>query len=114
MPTCLSLVSSVPMKAFLSHPDLLPNDDREAMNTLILKEDHFPEYVGFKEFTMCLRVKILSFKARNVWTTIWSGFDGLEGDGGQGSWITFWLADPSYASAMALQTYVDKVEEIVL
>ena len=84
------------------------------MNTLILNEDHFPEYVGFKEFTMCLRVKILSFKARNVGTTIWSGFDGLGGNGGQASWITFKLAEPGKASAMSLQTFVDKVAKIAL
>ena len=100
------------MKAFLGHPDLLPNDDREAMNTLVLKKDYFPEYVGFKEFTMCLRVKILSFKARDAWSEIWTGFDGLGGDKGQASWATFYMAESSIASAVALQTYVEKVAEI--
>ena len=59
---CLGLALSVPMKAILSHEDLLANDDIDVFNTMTLKEKLYPNPVKFTEFTMCMRIKLLSFK----------------------------------------------------
>ena len=56
------MASSVPMKAILSHEDLLGNDDIDVFNTMTLKEKLYPNPVKFTEFTMCMRIKLLSFK----------------------------------------------------
>ena len=108
----LSPTSSVPIQAFLSHEDLLPDVDNY-VNHLTLNRKLYPEPTGFPEFTMCMRIKILSFKERKAWSGLIAFHDGestVDGYSTKGG--GFQLRDPSDGSLVWFQTFIENMAEI--
>ena len=106
---CLPLASSVPIKAFLSHEDLLPNDyngSSHAWNPYMLKEQVFAVEEKWPEWTLCIRLKFLSFKQRKDWSTIMSWATGIDGNVGGG----IRMRDSSEGHLIWFQTFVNMTE----
>ena len=114
MSLCLHLASSVPIKAFLSHEDLLPIEGFYSTNPFVLKEKIYQDEVRFTEVTICLRLKFLSFKEKREWTQIMTFVPGIKSSDGR--WVGAGginMRDPSEGSAWGWQTFLGSMTEII-